>query len=151
MARSWLAIVLVLAAVSWADARDICIQQDSGPYMGSQVVLKRARLARHNANALSGHLAFYSAGSNSFSSFFPMSGRGIVNPLNQVALGMTLYSVQIGPTSAGTSGSANPGFNLVCNMGSDARLDTLDLCSGTVGGQSTSGHVVDRSPLVALP
>ena len=151
MARSGLAVALVLLAVSWADARDFCIQQDTGPYAGSQIVLKRARLARRVVNTISGYLAVYNPGSNSFSSFSPMSGQAIVNPLNQVVLGMTLYSVQIGSTFGGLSGSSNPGLNLQCNMGPDGVLDELDSCNGAVVGQSTSGHVVKCSALVALP
>lgn len=150
MARSLVAMLLVCLAVSSSDARDICIQLDTGGYAGSQVVLKKARLARRNVNPLSGYLAFYSQSQAAFSTNFPLTGQAIVNPVNQVGLGMTMYSVSVGASSAGSSSSANVSLNLVCTMGPDGTLSVLDLCSGSISGQSVASHVVDCSAAVAL-
>src|SRR5437868_6651872 len=59
MSRLLLALALTGIGVSAVCAKDLCIQVDTGSYSGSQIVLKKVKIAPGTAAPLQGYVAIY--------------------------------------------------------------------------------------------
>ena len=152
MSRLVLALVLVCSLASAAHAGRFCVQIDEGTYAGSQIVLKRARLAPGNVASLEGYLARYSPSQLGFNEFHAIYGGSIVSSAGTAALSLTFHSVYVVKGGFG-SGTGDPvSMSLVCSPGGDGKLNVLDSCFMRVpGGSQQSSHVVDCVPEAAVP
>lgn len=146
--RSMLALGLSFLIPGSALAKDLCIQIDTGVYVGSVMVLKKARVTRHSTAPLQGYLAIY--GASSYYAFQPLHGGSVVNGQGEMVLGMTLQVAEVHAT--GTSiGPSSTVINFTCAPGSNGVVDTLDACSGYAAQNACTGHVIPCLPSAAIP
>lgn len=152
MARFALALALVCSLASEVHAMRFCIQLDEGTFAGSQIVLRRARLAPGNVDSLEGYFARYSPSSGKIIQFNPIYGASIVNSAGDAALALTFHDVFVTQGGRG-SGSVGPTtFSISCGPGPDGKLNVLDTCTARNPNVSpVAAHVVDCVPETAVP
>ncbi len=150
MSRTALALALCCLTPSLALAKDLCVQVDAGSYAGSHFVLKKCKLARSSTGPLHGYLARYSQATFTYSLFYPIDGESIVNGRGDVALGIALHDAVVSSNGTGT-GQNIIAVNITCQSGSDGKIGVLDPCDGFVGGQSTTGHVIECKGVAPIP
>jgi hypothetical protein len=152
MSRRVLAIAILSIAASAAQAKDVCIQIDSGTFAGSAIVLKKAKVGKGNVAPAQGYVARYSSATFSYFGAQPIHGATVVN----VAGTDLALAIEIPPAAVSSGGSFNGSsspsrLSMTCSLGADHALNVLDNCGAYLDGSFVSSHVIDCSDALRVP